>query len=217
MKNSKWYFTAIMSFSLLLANAQKTISEGTLTYDIAFENGGKANGLTNATETIFLKGLYSRIDMSSSLGNEKTIHDAKTGNAVILKEYSGQKLMITLTRQNWQDRSQANDDLVFTNEAETKTILGYTCTKATAKLKDGSTMTVYYTKDVNVMNKDYKPVFKNLPGLPLQYEFEKNKIKFIYTATKIDLSAVPVSRFDFPKAGYRVMTYDESQSAKKDL
>ncbi len=217
MKKFKWCLLLVMSFSMLLANAQKTISEGTLTYDIAFENAGKSNGLNGATETIYLKGGYTRIDMTSTLGTEKTIHDAKTGNAVILKEYSGQKLMITLTKQNWLDRNQANDGIVFNNEADTKQILGYNCNKATAKLQDGSTMTVYYTKDVNVMNKDYKPVFKNLPGLPLQYEFEKNKIKFVYTATKIDLTAVPVSRFDFPKAGYRVMTYEESQSAKKDL
>lgn len=217
MKNSKWYFTLMITCSFLFTNAQKTISEGTLIYTIAFDNGGKANGLSGAAETIYLKGGYSRIDMSSSLGSEKTIHDAKTGSAVILKEYSGQKLMITLTKQNWLERNQANDDITFNNEAEAKNILGYNCVKATAKLKDGSTMTVYYTKDVNVMNKDYKPVFKNLPGLPLQYEFEKNKIKFIYTATKIDLTAVPVSRFDFPKSGYRVMTYEESQSAKKDL
>lgn len=207
----------MITCSFLFTNAQKTISEGTLIYTIAFDNGGKANGLSGATETIYLKGGYSRIDMSSSLGSEKTIHDAKTGSAVILKEYSGQKLMITLTKQNWLERNQANGDIAFNNEAEAKNILGYNCIKATAKLKDGSTMTVYYTKDVNVMNKDYKPVFKNLPGLPLQYEFEKNKIKFIYTATKIDLTAVPVSRFDFPKSGYRVMTYEESQSAKKDL
>lgn len=217
MKNSKWYFTLMMACSFLFTNAQKTISEGTLTYAISFENGGKTNGLSGATETIYLKGGYSRIDMSSNLGNEKTIYDAKSGNAVILKEYSGQKLMITLNKQNWLERNQANDDLVFNNEAETKNILGYNCSKAIAKLKDGSTMTVYYTRDLNVMNKDYKPVFKNLTGLPLQYEFEKNKNKFIYTATKIDLTAVPVSRFDFPKAGYRVMTYEESQSAKKDL
>lgn len=217
MKQSKWFFTALLSLSLLVVKAQKTISEGTLLYNITIQNAGQANGLNGATETIYLKGGYTRIDMNSSLGNEKTIHDAKTGNAVILKEYSGQKLMVTLTKQNWLDRNKSNDGVVFTNETDTKDILGYVCTKATAKLKEGSTMTVYYTKDLNVINKDYKPVFKNLAGLPLQYEFEKNKIKFIYTATKIDLTALPVSRFEFPKAGYRVMTYEESQSAKKDL
>ena len=48
------------------------------------------------TTTVYLKGNNSRTDMVSPLGKEITIFNSKSDNAVILKEFSGQKLMITL-------------------------------------------------------------------------------------------------------------------------
>ena len=220
MKLTRWAFTMIFISGFLFSNAQKTISEGTLIYNIDIQPLKKDAGssaLTGATETIYLKGGMSRRDMVSNLGNEKTIHDSKTGNAVILKEYSGQKLMITLTKQNWNERNNKNDGIVFSPSTETKEILGYQCVKATAQLKDGSSMVVYYTKDLNVINKEYSVLFKNLDGLPMQYELETKKLKFTYTITKIDLNSLPVAKFEFPKSGYRVMTYEENQVGKKEL
>jgi GLPGLI family protein len=220
MKHIRWAFMTILISAFLFSNAQKTISEGTLVYDIDIQplkKDAATSSLSGATETIYLKGGLSRRDMVSNLGNEKTIHDSKTGNAVILKEYSGQKLMITLTKQNWDARNSKNDGVVFSPTTETKEILGYQCSKATATLKDGSTMTVYYTKDLNVINKDYNALFKNLDGLAMQYEMETKKLKFTYTITKIDLNSLQVAKFEFPKSGYRVMTYEENQAGKKDL
>ena len=219
MKNISVALTMIFISVSLFSNAQKTISEGTLVYDITIQPLNKdaaASSLSGATETVYLKGGLSRRDMVSSLGNEKTIHDSKTGNAVILKEYSGQKLMITLTRQDWAARNGRNDGVVFTPTTETKDVLGYKCNKATAQLKDGSTMVLYYTKDLNVINKEYNVLFKNLEGLPMQYELESKKMKFTYTISKIDLNSLPLARFEFPKSGYRVMTYEENQVGKKD-
>ena len=57
--------------------------------------------------------------------------------------------------------------------------------------------------------------FINLPGLPIQYEIESGKMKFKYTISKITYDAVLMSQFDFPTAGYRVMTYEENQKLKK--
>jgi len=219
MKNISVALTMIFISVSLFSNAQKTISEGTLVYDITIQPLNKdaaASSLSGATETVYLKGGLSRRDMVSSLGNEKTIHDSKTGNAVILKEYSGQKLMITLTRQDWAARNSRNDGVVFTPTTETKDVLGYKCNKATAQLKDGSTMVLYYTKDLNVINREYNVLFKNLEGLPMQYELESKKMKFTYTISKIDLNSLPLARFEFPKSGYRVMTYEENQVGKKE-
>jgi hypothetical protein len=41
-------------------------------------------------------------------------------------------------------------------------------------------------------------------------------MKFIYTLSKIDFNTVPPAKFEFPKAGYRVMTFDDNKSEKKD-
>ena len=80
--------------------AQKTISEGTIIYEISLQSRNKeiklAEGFAGATSTRYLKGGLSRTDMKTALGTETTIYNSKTGNAAILKEYSGQKLMILL-------------------------------------------------------------------------------------------------------------------------
>jgi GLPGLI family protein len=199
--------------------AQKTISEGTLVYDIVIQSGSKepqmADALDGGTVTVYIKGAQSRSDMVSALGKETTIHDAKTGNAVILKEYSGQKLMITLTKQNWEEKNKTYSDIKFETADETKTIAGYACKKAVAKLPSGKTFTVFYTPDLNISNKEYNATFKNLPGVALEYEYESGSTKYKYTLSKIAFDPVPASKFDFPKSGYRVMTYEENQQMRK--
>jgi GLPGLI family protein len=202
-----------------LSIAQKTISEGTIVYTISIQTGNSkqpqmADALDGATTTVYLKGALSRTDMASSLGNESTIYNAVTGEAVILKEYSSQKLMITLTKDNWVAKNKNYEGLTFILGNEIKVIDGYNCKKATAKLEDGSTIIVYYTPDLTLINKDYDQTFKNLPGLAMQYEFQSGTLKFKYVVTRLDFSPVPIIKFDFPKSGYRVMTYDESQKVK---
>lgn len=207
-----------LGFMLMMgvaAYAQKTISEGTFTYDILIKpknNTAQPTGnLNGAKTTIYIKGGLSRMDMVSALGAETTIYNAKIGNAIILKEYSGQKLMITLTSENWQSKNKKFEGIVFENTAETKVIEGYNCKRAFAKLSDGSSISVYYTPDLIVMNKEYSQAFKSLQGFPLEYEFTSDKLVFNYRISSIDFDPVPSSKFDFPKSGYRVMTYDENK------
>ncbi|MDE3212444.1 MAG: hypothetical protein KGM98_04360, partial [Bacteroidota bacterium] len=194
-------------------HAQKVLTEGTLTYSISVESANpKAptnGGLQGATYTVFLSGNKSRTEMTSGLGKEATIHDAATGSGVILKEYSGQNLMITLSPQEWQDNNQKFQDIVFQNTGETRRIGAYNCTKVIGKLKDGSTFTVYYTREVTLGNQDYDPRFQSLPGLPVQYEMQRPSGVYTFTLTKVDQESVPSSKFEIPKSGYRVMPYSE--------
>jgi len=198
--------------------AQKTISEGTFVYNISTltNKASDADPLSGATSTFYLKGALSRIDMASPLGKETTIYDAKMGTGIILKEYSGQKLMITVTKDNWVSQNAKFEGINFVNTSETKNIAGYDCIKAIGKLKDGSSITVYYAADITISNKDYNQIFKNLAGLPVEYQFENGNLKFQYLLSSFNPSAVLLSKFDFPKSGYRVISYDESRQGKKE-
>ena len=202
-----------------VVSGQKVMAEGTLVYDMSIQTGNavpqKGDALDGATTTVYLKGNNSRTEMVSVLGNETTIHNAKTGAAVILKEFSGQKLMIKLTRENWEAKNKAYQDISFSLTGETKTIAGYPCKKAIAKMSDGKSFAVYYSPDLVPANKEYDPTFANLPGLAMEYEIESGKMKFKYTLSKISYEAVQIAKFDFPTSGYRVMTYEENQQLKK--
>jgi GLPGLI family protein len=216
MKPNSIIFLLSFAFFSASVNAQKTFSEGTLVYNMSVETGAgapkMADMLDGATTTIYLNGNESRSELVSSLGREATIYNATTGKGVILKDYSGQKLMITLTSGNWQDINKKYEGIEFESTGETATISGFNCKKAIAKLKNGTSFTVFYTTEVNVANKSYDPEFTTLPGLPVQYEMESGKMKFKYTLASISYNSVPDSKFEIPTSGYRVLSYQETKT-----
>ena len=215
MQSLKYIFFVFCTCITTLSIAQKTFSEGTLVYNISVETGSKepnmADMFDGATTTVYIKGSQSRSDMVSGLGSEITYLDNKTGKGVILKDYSGQKLMITLTKDDWDKKNKKYEGIKFEPTSESATIGGYSCKKVLATLGDGTSFIVYYAPDLISTNKDYNYQFKNLPGLAVQYEFVSGKKKFKYTLAQITFDNVPSSKFELPKSGYRMMTYDETK------
>jgi GLPGLI family protein len=199
--------------------AQKTITEGTLTYNISIETtkGEKqlSSALNGAVLTLFFTKEKSRTEMKSTLGNETTVFDSKANKGFILKEYSGQKLMITTSSENWSQKNQVSNNLNFTIDNSTTTIAGYVCKKATATSADGKNYTVYFDATSSIANKSYNNAFPQLPGLPVQYELQSGNLVFKYTLSKTNTDALLATKFDAPKAEFRVMTYEENQQLKK--
>jgi GLPGLI family protein len=149
--------------------------------------------------------------MVSALASFTTIHDATNNTSVILQEVSGQKLLIRMTAENWKDKNKRYEGITFSNTEETKTIAGYKCVKAIAKMRDGATFSVFYTTEIMPDNIEYNYQFKNLNGLPLEYELTQGNLTIKYTVSKINLNPVPASKFDLPKTGYRELSYEESR------
>lgn len=215
MKKHTILLVILIALFSLTMQAQKKIAELTLVYDAAISTGDNqpklADAFDGATTTVYIKGTMSRSEMSSALATFTSIHDSRTGTAVVLQEISGQKLLIRMTADNWKEKNKRYEGITFTNTNETKTIAGYKCIKAVATMKDGSSFTVYYTKDIIPENAEYDIQFKNLDGLPLEYELTNGTLKIKYTVSKINMNPVPASKFDIPKSGYRELTYEESR------
>ncbi|HOA39706.1 MAG TPA: DUF4412 domain-containing protein, partial [Flavihumibacter sp.] len=200
--------------------AQKKVSDLTIVYDAVVNTGSAqpkmADAFDGATTTVYIKNMQSRTEMASSLANFTTIHDSKTGTAVVLREVGGQKILIRLTAADWQDRNRLYEGISFSNTGETKTLAGYNCQKAVAKLQDGSSFTVWYTPEIIPENSDYSSQFANLKGLPLEYELMQGKMVIRYVVSQVSLNPVPIAKFDIPKSGYREMTYEESKQGRKN-
>ncbi|MEO8404335.1 MAG: DUF4412 domain-containing protein [Chitinophagaceae bacterium] len=207
-------FTVCLLVSTVSVFGQKKLTEATISYDIVINTNNTtpqaADLLDGAVSVIYLKGNSSRSEMISSLGTQSTIVDGKSGNVTILKDYGEQKYMITMTPDNWKNSNKKYEGITFTYENDFKTIAGYSCQKAIGKLGDGSTFTVYFTKDLIPVNKDFQYLNKNLPGLAMQYEANLGSQKVTYTVSSVNFNLVPAAKFDLPKSGYRVMTYEES-------
>jgi len=200
------------------AFSQRKVSELMLSYDTQISTGSNepkiADAFDGAVTTVYIKGPLSRSEMTSALFSSTTIHDAKAGTAVALREVSGQKLLIRMTAENWKEKNKKYEGISFTNTTESKVIAGYKCVKAEAKLADGTVFAVYYTTEIVPENREYENMmFKNLEGLPLEWELVQGKLKIKYTLSKINMNPIPVSRFDIPKSGYRELTYDESKKS----
>lgn len=217
----KFHKLLLLCLCLIVAfntSAQKTLNDGVLVYNMSVETGTDApkmaDMLDGATTTIYLKGKNSRVELVSGLGSEASIYNGTTGSGFILKDYSGQKLLITLNPKDWESNNKKYEGIVFEKSGETSMISGFSCTKAIARLKNGTNFTVYYTTEVMPGNKEYDPQFKTLPGLPVQYEMTSGKMKFKITLSRIGYEAVPLSKFEMPKSGYRLMTFEETKTNK---
>jgi GLPGLI family protein len=214
MNNRKIALGLVFTLLAAFGFAQKPISDITLSYDITVETNNEkpsmANMFNGATTTVYIKGNSHRTEAVNSLGTSTTIYDGKGKNAVILKEYGAQKLLVRLTPQNWLASNKNNDAIKFVKGTEIKTIAGYNCTKSVAKLDDGSEIIAYSTKDIIIENKDYNAQFKSIDGLVLEYEFTVKTMKIINTVSKVTIATVNPAKFEIPKTGYREMTYEES-------
>lgn len=215
----------IATFATLLFNtdplqAQRKLTEATISYDIIINTTDKepkaVDLLDGATSVIYLKGNSSRSEMISSLGTQSTIIDGKTGQVTVLKDYGDQKYMIKMTPDEWKESNKKYDGITFTYAEEYKTIAGYKCQKAIGQMADSSSFTVYFTKELMPVNKDFQYINKNLPGLAMQYEATLGKMVVTYMVATINFNPVQQAKFDLPKSGYRVMTYAESMGAKKN-
>lgn len=212
------FFLAVLA---LPAVAQKKLTEGTILYNITVNNGTdkpqNAEFLDGATNAVYIKGGKVRTEMVSSLGTQSTIINLVNGkkDVTILKEYGAQKFMINLTATDWVDLNKKYEKVTFAYDPqETKNIQGYTAKKAVGTLQDGTNFTVWYTPDVTVDNKDFQYANRNLPGLALEYETNVGNLKVVYTVAKLSFTPVPQAKFDLPKTGFRVMTYQESKGGK---
>lgn len=212
-------FLLLALVSCFGANAQRRLTEATISYDIVInttnESPNAADLLDGATSVIYLKGSSSRSEMISSLGTQATIIDGKTGQVTVLKSYGDQQYMINLTPDNWKQMNRKYENVNFTYQDQYKVIAGYNCQKAIGRLSDSTAFTVYFTRDLVPVNKDFQYLNRLLPGLAMQYEAAMGNLLVTYTVSTINFNPVPQTKFDLPRSGYRVMTYEESMGKGK--
>jgi len=218
MKLNNSVFILFISFLLMSASAksQHSLDDGTLLYNISIHSSiQESKTIPGATLTLYVSKTKSSSVMNSALGTESAVYDNVLGKGFILKEYSGQKLMITINHKDWQQKNQWNNNLNFNYTNETKIINGFTCKKATAITQSGNPFTVYYAPDIKITNTMYNNAFPGLPGLPVQFDLQSGNLIFQYQLTSINYGVVPANIFEAPKSGYRVMSYEENQQLRK--
>jgi GLPGLI family protein len=212
------YFLAFLCFSFVKIEAQKIINEATLTYKVDIKNSSSNQSTQSANSNqniIYIKGFSSRSDLITSMGSESAVYDGKKETGFITKSYSGQKLLINLTKADWMTQNATFQQLKFNVTSETKNISGYVCNKAISKLASGETIIVYYEPNIILSNQDYALAFPELKGLPIVIERESKGNKFTYTLAEINYDNVASNLFEMSQKNYRVMNYEDAKKYQK--
>lgn len=97
-------------------------------------------------------------------------------------------------------------------EGETKTILGYTCKKASGKTARGSDVVAWYCEDIPVASGPDQ--FNSLPGMILSIDANKGEI--VFTATALD-KKVEKKNIKAPTKGKKVTPAEFAKTQKELL
>lgn len=208
----------LMTFTFFLSadiSAQKKVAELSLQYEGGLlDLNGQLPPASKVMLNVFVKGLLSRSEQVTSGFTSTTFHDAHTRATTMLREVSGQKLMIRLSDEDWTQKNARYNNISFRYLGPAKSIAGYACEAAEAELNGGLKLKVFFTTELDVENKSFEPMFSSLTGLPLEWELIQGNNTLKYTLLKLELNPVPISKFDLPKSGYRELSYEEARKLK---
>ena len=155
----------------------------------------------------------SRADITmGTMMNMSNIVDEKSGKALMLMTIMGQNTAVESTLDELKEKE--NDakpafDTKITNE--TKTIAGYTCTKAIMTSEDAGEMVIWYSKDISANTIGQQYYNKEMPGFPMEMEINQQGMKIHMVVTTVD-KKVTKNIFDqkIPE-GYTVQTMEQLQ------
>lgn len=194
--------------------SQRILSEATIRYGITLQSASDSayqEIIKGVTQTCFIKGPNSRLDLETSMGKQSTILQGKTGSVVLLKEYGSQHYLIRLTAAQWEEVNANYNNSKLELLADTTTILGYPCQKAIVTTQDGTAYSIWYTKSIMPAYREFQQMGKTLPGLMMEFEAKLGSLKVRYSISQLLLNPVPQALFDIPTSGYRTLSYEESK------
>lgn len=211
----------LFAFFPLLLFSQVVLPEATLTYDFSVETGGKATpadtNVSGQKLIIYLKGALSRTDHISSLGRDISVYDPKAGTGFLTREYSGQKLLVRVKTEEWQQEYSFYRNLDFKDDEGVYPVGGYSCRK-TKELKSPGKIyhyTVYYDPSIQIPNKTYELAFPQISGLPVRIEMRHEKTVYRFELAGLDREVINPSLFEIPRKGYNTISYSEMKSMEK--
>jgi len=191
---------------------QRIVAECTVVYKVESHDASDGSMRQKATKTVYIKSNNARIDLVAPAYAQSTIYNKSTGMATVLRSFGEDKYMTSLNAKQWRKLNMPLDSMQIQLTTDSISVLDYSCKKALLQLKNGTTVTVYYTTAIIPSVRDYEYMFKDIPGFVLGYEMVDDLgLKTIFRATQINLyNPVSASRFDIPAKDYRVIAADDS-------
>lgn len=190
-------------FFTIAAAAQ--LQQETITYSMKMDNSPVAAMLGDMQLTLYYKNGKSLTDITSSMYSMKALV-TDTGTLTLMNTM-GQKFYFQTASPSLSDSGAKAPKIKYTSE--TKQIAGYTCTKALIFIQANDAMDTaifWYTEKLPVVAFGKEAaLFKDLKGMPLEYEIKAPQMTMTVTAQKVSLGSIPDSTFVLSTDGYTKM------------
>jgi hypothetical protein len=211
--------TGVIAFILLstaaLAQAQKKIEQGTVTYAVSYEFTPEQKSMvdqsTLPSESVLeFNNNLARIQIDLGAALIKVINDADTKTALVLVDVPiAQKQFAT--KMTAEDVAKQRGDIKYSNFKPTgqkQTIAGYNAEKYTYTDNKNANYELWLTKDVRLAKGAEYEDFAALNGTPVKYAMTVNGVKSLYTLKSIKEGPVAKLSMEVP-AGYELKTAAE--------
>lgn len=180
---------------------------GKITYSLDYDlpEAYESQRAMLATEmTCYIGKGFTRVEQTSSIGDQITINNISSGVTVVLLDLMGKK--IAISTEDVEDENKVEPTIEYLDD--TKEIAGYQCKKAIYKImKEGveAVFEVYYTEDLPA---EANTQFKGIDGFPMEYVIDSQGMVITYSAINVQEEKVDKSLGTVSK-DYEQMTYAE--------
>lgn len=198
-------------------------TEGIIEYDVSYPKMEKDNFMRdfmpNKMNMYFKDNTYSNT-LSAGMGMFKSSFVCNKNDQEFLqmvklinKKYS---LHIKGDEIAQSMKNKTTYSVEFTNDM--KKIIGYNCNKAiiTVNNEQQDAFVVYYTDKINIETPNWCNEFKEIPGVLLEYQYEKYGVCMRFTAKSIEFKKVEDDEFILP-TDYKLISEPEMDKEMQEI
>ena len=217
LKTIKIGMLALLCATGIAANAQKKITEGTITYGLEYNLPADKQAMSAMLPQEYkvnFKGDLSKFKMDMGMFSTLVIYNNFSKETLSLTEVpiQSKKIAVRMNKEQTEKMSEmqgGNKDYEVTPTAEKKLIAGYNCIKYICKDKDsGAQIFVWATNDVETPINTLTTSFKNIKGMPIQFSTDARGMKVNITVKTITEEKVGDINMDIPKE-FEAMSFDD--------
>ncbi len=217
VKTIKIALTVLLCATGLAANAQKKITQGTITYALVYNLPADKQAMVAMLPQEYkmsFKDDLSQFKMDMGMFSTLITYNNKNKETLSLTEVPIQSKKIAVKMNKEQTEKMAemqggNKDFEITTTTEKKLIGNYNCTKYVCKDKvSGTVSEVWATQDIAIPANTLTTMFKGITGVPIQFNTDARGLKAKITVKSIVEENVGEINMNIPKE-YEIMSFDD--------
>lgn len=198
----------ILLAASVTAKAQKTYTEGVITYTITSTTKGTADSKT------YFKGDSSVMTTQAGPAAIKIISKGAGDYLAVLVDVplANIKKAAVATPAEIEQFQSMLPQLTFTPTTETKQISGFNCKKVTAKdAASNATFDIWVTNDISIPSNGLSQVYSKAGGVPVQFTAKQMGENVSVLLKTVSDDKVPANAFSIP-AGFDKISLTELES-----